>query len=66
MIHHRNEEIEKDDDIDYGEGTKHDEAPKSCEFFDSRKFEVVKIDQAKSCPKQSLRSFPQTEIELIV
>ena len=60
MIHHSNQEIEQDDDVDQWETPKHDETPESRELFDSCQLKIVQVYQAKSGPKQSLRCLPQT------
>ena len=61
MIHHGDEEIEKDDDVDQWEATEHDETPEPRELLDSTQLKVIQIYQTKSSPKQSLWSLPQTE-----
>ena len=61
MIHHGDQEIQQDDDVDDREAPEHDETPESRELFDSRQLEVVQVYQTKCCPKQSLRCLPQTE-----
>lgn len=43
MIHHGDQEIEKHDDVNDGEATKHNQAPEPRELLDSRKLKVVKI-----------------------
>ena len=61
VVHHGDEEIEQDDDVDDGEGAEHDEAPEPCELLDPGQLEVVQVDQAKGGPKQGLTCFPKTE-----
>ena len=61
MVHHGDEEIEQDDDVDDGEGAEHDEAPEPRELLDPGQLEVVQVDQAKGGPKQGLTCFPKTE-----
>ena len=59
MIHHRDQEIEKHDDVDDGEAPKHDEAPEPCELLDPRQLEVIQVYQAKWRPEQRLCRLPQ-------
>ena len=61
MVHHGDEEIEQDDDVDDGEGAEHDEAPEPRELLDPGQLEVVQVDQAKGGPKKGLTCFPKTE-----
>ena len=61
VIHHSDQEIEKDDDIDQREAAEHDETPEPGELLDSTELKVVQVYETKSCPKQSLRCLPQTE-----
>ena len=60
MIHHGDQEIQQDDDVDDREAPEHDETPESRELFDSCQLKIVQVYQAKSGPKQSLRCLPQT------
>ena len=41
MVHHGDEKIEKDDYVDYGECTEHDEPPEPGEFLNSRQLKVI-------------------------
>ena len=61
VVHHGNQEIEKDDDVDQREAAEHDESPEPGELLDPTELEVVQIYQAKSCPEQCLCCLPQTE-----
>ena len=61
MVHHGDEQVEQDDDVDDGEGAEHDEAPEPGELLDPRQLKVVQIDQAKGRPEQCLTCFPKTE-----
>ena len=54
VIHHGDEEIEKDDDVDNREASKHDQTPEPRELLDACQLKVVQIYQTKSSPKQSL------------
>ena len=62
MVHHGNEEIEEHNDVDDGEGPKHEKAKKSSELLDASQLKVVQIYEAENGPDESLDSFPQTEI----
>ena len=59
MVHHGNEEVEKDNDVDDREGPEHEEAEEPGELFDAGQLKVVQIDQPKNGPKQSLSRFPE-------
>ena len=61
MIHHRNEQIQEDNNVDDGEASEHDESPKARELLDARQLEVVEVYQPKSSPEQSLTGLPQAE-----
>ena len=63
MVHHGDEEVEQDDDVDDGEGAEHDQAPEPRELLDPRQLKVVEVYQAKSGPEQSLTCLPQAEIQ---
>ena len=60
MVHHCDEKIEQNDNIDDREGTKHEHAPKPSELLDASQFKVVQINQTKCSPKQCLGCFPNT------
>ena len=66
MIHHGDQEIEKDDDVDQREAAEHDETPEPGELFDPCQLKVVQIYQTKSSPKQSLRCLPQTMHDMLL
>ena len=59
MIHHGDEKIEQNDNIDDGEGTKHEHAPEPGELLDASQLKVVQINQTKYGPEQSLNGFPK-------
>ena len=65
MVHHGDEQVEQDDDVDDGEGAEHDEAPEPGELLDPRQLKVVKVNQTKSRPEQSLTCFPEAENVLL-
>ena len=60
MVHHGNQEIEQDNDVNEGETAEHDETPKPCKLFDTTQLKVVQVYKSKCCPKQCLACFPQT------
>ena len=51
MIHHRDQEIEKHDDVDDREAPEHDEAPEPGELLDPRQLKVVQVYQTKRGPE---------------
>ena len=59
MVHHGDEEVEQDDDVDDGEGAEHDEAPEPRELLDARQLKVVEVDEAKGGPEEGLSCLPQ-------
>ena len=59
MIHHRDQEIEKHDDVDDGEAPEHDEAPEPGELLDTRQLKVVQVYQTKWRPEKRLCRLPQ-------
>ena len=60
MVHHGNEKVEKDDDVDHRKASKHDEAPESCKLFDSIQFKIIQVYQTKGGPEKGLSSLPKT------
>ena len=60
VIHHGDEKIEQDDDVDDREASEHDETPEPGELFYSSQLKVVQVYQTKSCPEQSLCCLPET------
>ena len=61
MVHHGDEQVEQDDDVDDGERAEHDQAPEPRELLDPGELKVVQVDQAEGGPEQSLACFPKTE-----
>ena len=61
VVHHGDEKVEQDDDVDDREAPEHNETPKPRELFDSCQLKVVQVYQAESRPEQGLRCLPQTE-----
>ena len=61
MVHHGDEQVEQDDDVDDGEGAEHDQAPEPRELLDAGELKVVQVDQTEGGPEQGLARFPKTE-----
>ena len=51
MIHHGNEQIQEDNDVDDWKAAKHDEAPEPGELLDPSQLEVVQVNQAERGPE---------------
>ncbi len=62
MVHHCNEQVEQDNDVDHGEGAEHEEAEEPGELLDAGQLEVVKVDEAEDGPEQRLRRLPEAVI----
>jgi hypothetical protein len=58
MVHHGDQQVEQDDDVDDGERSEHQQAGEPGELFDAGQLEVVQVDQTENRPKKSLRCFP--------
>ena len=65
MIHHCNEQVKEDNDVDYGEASEHDEAPEPGELLDPSELEVVKVYQTESRPEQGLCGLPEAEMRRV-
>ena len=61
MVHHGDEKVEQNNDVDDGEGAEHEEAEKPGELFDACQLEVVQVDEAENGPEKGLDCLPQTE-----
>ena len=61
MVHHGDEQVEQDDDVDDGEGAEHDQAPEPRELLYPGQLKVVQVDQTEGGPEQGLACFPKTE-----
>ena len=61
MVHHGDEQVEQDDDVDDGERAEHDQAPEPRELLDPGELKVVQVDQTERGPEQGLACFPKTE-----
>ena len=59
MVHHGDEEVEEDDDVDEGVAAEHEEAEEARELLDARQLEVLQVDQTEHRPEQRLRRLPQ-------
>ena len=62
MIHHGNEQVQEDDDVNDWKAAEHNEAPESGELLDPCQLEVVQVYQAERRPEQGLRGLPEAEI----
>ena len=58
MVHHGDEEIEQDNDVNQRKATEHDETPEPGEFLDPSQLEIIQVYETKSRPEQSLWSLP--------
>lgn len=65
MIHHCNEQIQEDNNVDDGEASEHDEAPEPGELLDSSELEVVKVYQTERRPEQGLCGLPEAEMRRV-
>ena len=61
VVHHGDEQVEQDDDVDDGERAEHDQAPEPRELLDPGELKVVQVDQTERGPEQGLACFPKTE-----
>ena len=59
MIHHGNEQIQEDNDVDDWKAAEHDEAPESGELLNPGELEVVQVNQAERSPEKGLRGLPE-------
>jgi hypothetical protein len=59
MVHHGNEQVEQDDDVDDGEGAEHEQAGEPGELLDAGQLEVVEVNQAENGPEERLRGLPK-------
>ena len=66
VIHHGDQEIEEDDDVDDGEAAEHDQTPEPGELLDACQLKVVQIYQTKGGPEQSLCCLPQTKKNILI
>ena len=59
VVHHGNEQVEQDDDVDERVAAEHEEAEEARELLDAGQLEVLEVDQAEHGPEQRLRRLPQ-------
>lgn len=55
MIHHRDQEIQENDDVDDRISAEHQHTPESSKHLDAVQFEALEIHQAENRPEQRLR-----------
>jgi len=60
MIHHGDQEIQEDDDVNNWISAEHQHAPESGEYLDAVQFKAVEIHQAENRPKERLYRLKQT------
>ena len=60
MVHHGDEEVEQDGDVDGGVAAKHEHAPEAGERLEACQLEVVQVDETKNGPEQRLHSLEHT------
>lgn len=51
MIHHGDQQVQQDDDVDDGIGAEHEHAPKTGEYLDAIQIEAVQVDESEYCPE---------------
>lgn len=64
MIHHGDQKIQENDDINNRISTEHQHAPEPGEHLDAVKFEAVEIHQAENRPEECLYCLEQTAREI--
>lgn len=60
MIHHGDQEIQENDDVNNRINTEHQHAPEPGEHLDAVQFEAVEVDQAENRPEERLYCLKQT------
>ena len=60
MVHHRDEEVEQDGDVDGRVAAEHEHAPEPGERLEPGQLEVVQVDETKHSPEQRLHGLKQT------
>ena len=58
VIHHCNEKVEKNNDVDDRKASKHDKSPESSKLLDTIQFKVIEVNQTKGGPKECLCCLP--------
>lgn len=61
MIHHSDQEIQKDDDVDDRVSAEHQHTPEPGEYLDAIQLEALEVHQAENRPEEGLRGLKQTE-----
>lgn len=51
VIHHGDEQVEQDDNVDDRVAAEHEQTPESCETLDAGQLKVVQIDETESSPE---------------
>ena len=59
VVHHGDEQVEEDDDVDEGVAAEHEEAEEPRELLDAGQLEVLEVDEAEHSPEQRLGRLPQ-------
>ena len=59
VVHHGDEQVEEDDDVDEGVASEHEEAEEPRELLDAGQLEVLEVDEAEHSPEQRLSRLPQ-------
>ena len=54
MVHHRDEEVEQDGDVDGGVAAEHEHAPEAGERLQAGQLEVVQVDKTEHGPEERL------------
>lgn len=60
MIHHGDQEIQKDDNVDDRVSTEHQHTPEPGEHLDAVQLEALEIHQAEHRPEERLYGLEQT------
>jgi hypothetical protein len=60
MIHHGDQKVQEDDNVDNRVCPEHQHSPEPGEAFDASQLKVVQIDEAKHSPEQCLCRLKQT------
>lgn len=64
MIHHGDQEIQEDDNVNDRISTKHQHAPESGEYLDAVQFKAIEVYQAENRPEERLYRLKQTAHEI--
>lgn len=66
MIHHSDQQVEENDDVDDSIRAEHQHAPEPREDLDAVQLERVQVDQTERRPEQRLHRLEQTVMLLII